>query len=304
MTVAVVLICLALVLAGLAAVARWGALPVQPPPSGSAARAPDPAGTAAGADPGAAPDAGGLRPLGLVLRRYLWYVDLAVIAGTAATVMATGAGGRLAMRLLAVTAGAGAQGRITEAGETVGEITAGGTIGFALFLSLFGGFAVGAGYLLLRRWLPAGRLGGGAYGLLLLLVLGSRVDPLRAGNPDFDIVGPSWLAVVVLAAVVLFEGMLIVALTARLSRALPLITARPGAAAAYLPLVLLVPFAPLVVVAAVGALVAVGASRVRPLVAAWRDGRVDLAGRLAVLAGGLVAAPGFVVAVADILGRA
>jgi hypothetical protein len=39
------------------------------------------------------------------VRRFVWDVNLAVAAGMGAGIMAAGAGGRLVMRLLAVTAG-------------------------------------------------------------------------------------------------------------------------------------------------------------------------------------------------------
>ena len=54
---------------------------------------------------------------GLVLRCYLWYLTVAVTSGLGAGILAAGAGGRVVMRLLAVTAWADAQGRITEAGQ-------------------------------------------------------------------------------------------------------------------------------------------------------------------------------------------
>ena len=60
------------------------------------------------------------------------YITLAVLAGVGSGVLIVGAGGRLAMRLLAATAGEGAQGRETEAEEIVGQITTGGTIEFVL----------------------------------------------------------------------------------------------------------------------------------------------------------------------------
>jgi hypothetical protein len=154
----VIVVCIALVLAGLVAVVRWGDLPVEPPPAPR-------------------PDAAGLTdppPAGLVVRRYLWYLVVAVASGAAAGILAAGAGGRLVIRLLAVTAGADAQGRITEAEEIVGRITVDGTVGFVLFVGLFVGLPSAAGYLLLRRWLPAGRAAGLAYGALLLVVAGTR----------------------------------------------------------------------------------------------------------------------------------
>src|SRR5215203_1761986 len=118
---AVIILCIALVLVGLVAVVRWGGLAVEPPPTSR------PAGAGLTDPP----------PVSLVVRRYLWYLTVALLSGAAAGILAAGAGGRLVMRLLAVTAGADAQGRITEAEEIVGRITVDGTIGFVVFTGLF-----------------------------------------------------------------------------------------------------------------------------------------------------------------------
>src|SRR5918993_221192 len=222
---AVILLCIALVLVGLVAVVRWGGLAVEPPPT-------------------PAPDAPGSTvplPVSLVVRRYLWYLAVALLSGAAAGILAAGAGGRLVVRrLLAVTARVDAQGQITEAQEIVGHITIDGTIGFVVFTGLFFGPVSGAAYLLLRRWLPAGRAGGLAFGALLLVVAGTRLEPLRRSNPDFDLVGPGWVSVVAFTVLVVFHGMLVAALAGRLSRAVPLLAARPGAFAVHAPLLLLV----------------------------------------------------------------
>jgi hypothetical protein len=281
--VAVVWVCAVLVLAGLAVIVRWGGQELRPP--------------------WPAPDADDRPPPGTVARRYLWYVTVAVVSGLASGVLLAGAGGRLAMRLLAATAGDGAQGRITEAEEVVGEITVGGTIGFVLFTGLIFGVASGALFLLIRRWLPAGRLGGLAFGGLLLVVAASRVDPLRRDNPDFDIVGPGWVSVIVFGAVVVAHGMAVADVAGRYSRALPLVSRRRRDLLAYAPLLLLMPVVgvllPVVVVGAATTL----AGRARGVVAAVRSPRVTAAGRVVLVAVVLVAAPGFVSAAADILGR-
>ena len=60
------------------------------------------------------------------MRRYLWYLTLAISSGVGAGILAAGAGGRLVMRLLAVTAGPDAQGRVTEAEQVIGRITVDG----------------------------------------------------------------------------------------------------------------------------------------------------------------------------------
>jgi hypothetical protein len=282
----VIVVCIALLLTGLVAVVRWGGLAVEPPPA-----------------PG--PDAAGLTdpPVGLVVRRYLWYLVVAMASGAAAGILAAGAGGRLVMRLLAVTAGADAQGQITEAEQIVGRITVDGTIGFVVFTGLFLGLPSAAGYLLLRRWLPAGRAAGLAYGALLLVVAGTRLEPLRRGNPDFDLVGPGWVAVAAFTALVVFHGMLVAALAGRVSRAVPLLAAQPRAIAVYAPLLLLaLPGATVALVLVIVGVVVVLVSRIPSIVAAWHSRPVVTVGRVGLAVAALVAFPGFASALVDILG--
>jgi hypothetical protein len=289
--VTVIGVCVLAVLAGLVAVVRWGGLTVEPPPAPTRPLSADPG------DPAEPP------AVALVVRRYLWAVNLAVVAGVGAGVLAAGAGGRLVMRLLAVTAGDGAQGRLTEADQVVGRISAGGTAGFVIFTALFLGTATGAAYLLVRRWLPAGRAGGLVYGVLLLLLGGTRLEPLREGNLDFDLVGPGWVSVATFSALVLFHGMLVAALAGRASRAVPLLGRDPRAIAAHAPLLLLAPLAPVVaILVVVGALVVL-ATRARPVVAAWHARRLVPAGQLVLALAALAALPGFVSAVTGILDR-
>jgi hypothetical protein len=281
---AVVVVCVLLVLLGLVAVLRWGGLAFQAPPGG---------------------EPGGHPPVGLVVRSYLWYVTVALVSGLGAGILAAGAGGRLVMRLLAVTSGTDAQGRITEAEQVVGRITADGTLGFVVFSGIPIGLLTAILYLLLRRWLPAGRLGGLTLGVLLLVVAGTRIDPLRANNDDFAIVGPAWLAVVAFVVLGLLHGLVVTSLAGRYSRALPLFTRQPRVLAAYSPLLLFILLFPLLAaipVIILAGLVAVLVSRIPPVVAAWRDRRMAAAGRVALVAAGLVALPGFTSALADILG--
>jgi hypothetical protein len=284
---AVIVVCILLVLAGLVAVARWGSLTVAPPPSPAA----EPAGQTE------------RPPVNLVTRRYLWYLTVAVASGVGAGLLAAGAGGRLVMRLLAVTAGPEAQGRITEAEQIVGRISVDGTLGFIVFTGLFFGLATGAVYLLLHRWLPAGWGSGLAYGALLLVVAGTRLEPLRPGSLDFDLVGPGWVSVVAFAALVVFHGMLVAALAGRVSRALPLLDPRLRTIAAHAPLLLLVPLAPVIPLLVLVGLGVVLASRIPPVVAAWHDRRLVVIGRGALALVALVALPGFTMAILDILAR-
>jgi hypothetical protein len=283
--VAVIGVCILLVVAGLVATVRWGGLTVQPPP------APAPEGAGEDDPP----------PVGLVVRRFVWDVNLAVTAGVGAGIMAAGAGGRLVMRLLAVTAGDDAQGRVTEASEVVGRISADGTIGFVVFTALVFGTATGGAYLLVRRWLPAGRAGGPTFGALLLVLAGTRLEPLREGNVDFDLVGPGWVSVVAFAALVLFHGMLVAALAGRISREVPLLGREPRAIVAHAPLLLLAPLVPVVVALAVVGALAVLVTRARPVVAAWHARRLRPVGQAVLALLAVAALPGFLSAVAGIL---
>jgi len=282
----VIVVCILLVLVGLVAAVRWGGLTVQPPPS-----APD------GAGPTDRP------PVGLVVRRYVWYLTVAVASGVGAGLLAAGAGGRLVMRLLAVTAGPDAQGRVTEADQIVGRISVDGTLGFIVFTGLFFGLATSGLYLLIHRWLPAGRGGGLVYGALLLILAGTRLEPLRPGNPDFDLVGPGWVAVAAFTALVVFHGVLVAALAGRVSRAVPLLGTGPRAIPAHAPLLLLAALGSVALVLAMVGAVVVLASQLPGVVASWRDRRSVTVGRVALAIVAVVALPGFTSAVIDILGR-
>ena len=136
---------------------------------------------------------------------------LAVVAG----VLAAGAGGRLLMRLLAVTS-PGADGQITEAGAEIGEITVGGTLGFITFAGVPAGVLAAVLYGLAGSVLPRGRAGGIVLGLALLVLAGAHLEPLRPDNFDFNLVGPTWLSLVAFTALAVFQGMLTWALAARL----------------------------------------------------------------------------------------
>lgn len=279
----VMAVCGLMVLAGAVGVVYWGGREVSVP--------------AGGGEPADPP------PAGLVARRYLWYLTLAVVAGVGSGVLVAGAGGRLVMRLLAVTAGDAARGRVTQAGEIVGRISVGGTIGFIVFAALFFGFATGALYLLVRRWLPGGRLGGVAYGGLLLVLAATRIEPLHPDNPDFDIVGPGWLAVAAFGGLVVLHGMLVAALAGRYSAVAPLPAWDRRSFVAHAPLALLLPAAPIFVPVVVVGAAAVALSRIRPLTAFLRSRPASLIGRALVVAAALVALPGSVSALVDIAGR-
>ena len=187
--VAVVVACGALVAAGVVLVVRWGAGAPEAPRSARPPRSP--------------------------LARLVRYGALVFAAGTLAGVLAAGAGGRLVMRLLAITSQE-SHGMITEGSATVGEISVDGTIGFIVFAGPAAGLLAALLFVLAGSLLPRGRAGGVALGLLLLVLLGARLEPLRADNFDFNLVGPRWLAVLAFAAVAVFQGMVMWALAGRM----------------------------------------------------------------------------------------
>lgn len=276
------LICAALVVCGVAAIVAWGGDEIRP------------------LTPEAETDSSKV----WAARRYTWHVLLGVVGGVGAGLLIAGAGGRLAMRLLAVTAGEAAQGRVTEANEIVGQISLQGTLNLIAFVTLFFGPASGLLYMLIRRWLPRGRWSGVAYGVLLLLVASTRIEPLRVDNPDFDIVGPGWAAASVYTALVVMHGMLVAALAARYSRIAPPI-ARGRPLVAYLPLLMLAPIAPLIPIVLAGGAVAVAGSRTRfEQAGTFLESTRTKRGIQLVLAGvALAALPGFAVDIADIVAR-
>jgi hypothetical protein len=188
--------CAALVAVGVVLVVRWGGGP--PEPSAACAV-----------------------PERSALARLVRYAAITLAAGLGAGLVAAGAGGRLAMRLLAVTS-PDVHGTFTEAGAVIGEITFGGTLGFVGFIGVAAGLLSGAVYALMLPALPHGRAGGLALGAILLVLAGARIDPLRAENVDFALLGPDWLAVALFTMLSLFQGMLVVALAGRLSRGAPL----------------------------------------------------------------------------------
>jgi hypothetical protein len=276
----VVIASIALLLGGIFTIYRWGSLAVEAP-------------VWEGSEP---------PPVSWVVRRYVWTVSVLVWTALITAILVVGPGARLAMRLLAVTAGAGAQGHKTEADEIVGRISVGGTIGIFIFVGLFAGFVSALTFIVVRRWLPGGRLGGIGLGVLLLVVFGSRLEPLRANNPDFDLVGPPWVSITVYSAMALVQGMAVFAVAGRVSRWLPFPGPRFRAIAPHAILLLTIPT--VVVPAGVIALGAVAVLLSRtPVAEIVRSTSTLIVGRVVLAVATLAALPGFVSATASIAGR-
>jgi hypothetical protein len=134
------------------------------------------------------------------------YLARLLAAGAVGGVLAGGAGGRLVMRLLALTSPA-SSGMLTEAQARIGEITAGGTLGFFIFVGIPAGVLCTALFAIAGPALPGGRLGGVVLGLVLLVLAGSQLEPLRSDNVDFALVGPDWLSVLAFVVLAIFQGL-------------------------------------------------------------------------------------------------
>jgi hypothetical protein len=270
-------ICIAGLALGVSFIVRWGQL---------STRVAEPARS----DPPRATD---------VLLRYLRTCAIGVSAGAIAGILIGGLGGRLAMRILAATSGDDVQGAITDAEERVGDITVGGTIGFVVFVGIFGGVVGGIAFVALRRWLPRRAWTGGlAIGLLLLFF--ARVDPLDPESIDLEILTPDLLAVALFLGLFPLFGMVAASLASRFDRSYPTLSRRPRAIAAYLPLapVLLLPIVAVALVA--GAIIDVFATA--PAFArVWRDRGVDLAGRAVLVLAGTASVVWVGAGVGDIL---
>lgn len=184
------------------------------------------------------------------LRQFFWWANVVSFSALVSALLAAWPGGRLVMRILADTSPASAQGRLTEAQAFVGIPSVGGTMALLFFGGLPAGFLAAMLFPLVRRWLPRGRLAGPLFGLLLLVWVGSLMDPLRADNIDFNIVGPGWLSVALYAGLALLHGAVVAAAAGWWSERLPLWG--PEAAKFYVPLlagaILFPPFAVLVVI--------------------------------------------------------
>jgi hypothetical protein len=237
--------------------------------------------------------------------RYLRGVAIALVGGFWAGALVTGPFVRLIMRLLAVTAGDGAQGRLTEADEIVGSIDLDGTIGLVIFGGILPGLLSGAIYVVFRRWLPSGRLGGVVFGALHLVVAATRIDPLRSDNPDFDLLGPGWLAAAAFGLACVFHGMAVVAIANRYSHDVsPAASARARAVVPLvLPAVLLIPAFFLLVPIAVGLVITIAASRIEPVVGFVRSRGALVGGRIAVVLLAVALLPGTITDVHDVIVR-
>ena len=160
-------------------------------------------------------------------------------------VLTIGAGARLMMRVLAVTSSDDVQGLQTEADETIGEVSVGGSL-FLIVVVGIGAAVVGlALFLLLRRWLPDRSLAAGLVGVAIgsgLLVRPAGL--LSSANSDFTLVAPVALAVALCLATFVLFGATFGVLVDRFAPRWPRPGWSPQGVVSVLPFALLLPVTP------------------------------------------------------------
>jgi hypothetical protein len=247
-------------------------------------------------------------PVRTVTLRYLRGAAIAIVGGFWVGAVVTGPAIRLIMRVLAVTAGDDAQGRLTEAEEVVGNIDVGGTISLIVFGGVLTGLLSAVIYVLVRSWLPRGRLGGLTIGALHLVVAATVIDPLRPDNRDFDIVGPGWLAVTTFGLACVLHGMAVIAFVNRYSHVLLPAPARseltyPVLLPLVLPALFVIPFFFVLIPVALGLGVAVAASRFHRVAQVVQSRPTLIVGRVAIGALALALLPRTVSDLHDVIVR-
>ena len=218
------------------------------------------------------------------VRREVRTVGIAASVGILTGIVVGGIGSRLAMRAIAATSDPRLRGVLTSDREPIGEITLEGTIGLVLFVGVLGGALLGIGYLLLRSLLPDDLRLRAACSAVLVWCIGAATM-FDSSDFDFRVLEPGWLAIVMFSAIFLVAGWVAAAGIEVALRSWP----APGRTSAwrFAPLVLLLPFIPLLGLLLVVVLV-------RSLRPPSSSGRVPAAllvvGRIALVAGAVVLA--------------
>ncbi len=140
------------------------------------------------------------------------------LAAAAAGLLVGGVGGRLAMRLSGFL-NPDLAGRLTEARQRVGEITATGTVELLVFGGLLTGLLAAVPWVALRPWLPtAPRPRALMAAVAAVAILGGVA--VEADNFDFSMLKPAWLHVATFTVLVGAAGSLTSFLDTRFVRRL------------------------------------------------------------------------------------
>lgn len=149
-------------------------------------------------------------------------IAISGIAGLFTGILVGGIGGRLFMRLAGAAAPDAAQGRGTEAGFTVGEVTVGGTLGLVIFIGIFTGIVGAILFVVFSPWLSWARKWRGAMFGVVLFAFGSATsDIMNPDNIDFFILKNPVLLVSAIFLLFLTFGIVLDAAFRYLEKRLP-----------------------------------------------------------------------------------
>ena len=138
------------------------------------------------------------------------HITISGFAGLVAGVTVGGLGSRLFMRMASFIADDIAQGRRTEAGFTVGEVTFGGTMELIIFIGLFSGLLAAVFYVALFPWLAWTRSARGvAFGILGFAAASATTDVMNPDNIDFGILKNEPILVAMIFALFVAFGIVI-----------------------------------------------------------------------------------------------
>ena len=145
-------------------------------------------------------------------------------AGLLVGPLVIGLGGRIAMRIAALLVPV-ANGAETENGNTIGEITLGGSLGLIVFAGLLFGSVVGAIWVVVRPWLPTDALARALLAAIILVALGSPAL-IQGDNVDFIVLRRDPFVMAVLIGFVGLVGVSMSVVDGWLDRRLPAAVAR------------------------------------------------------------------------------
>jgi hypothetical protein len=141
------------------------------------------------------------------------------LAGAIVGVLVAGLGGRIVMRLAALAVPA-SEGRFTENGNRIGDITGEGTIALILFGGLFFGTLGGTVWVVVSPWIPGGALVRAILSAPIAVAL-TGIGLIHGTNPDFRILAHHTGVVAMLVTLVALAGFAIALVDSRLDDRLP-----------------------------------------------------------------------------------
>jgi hypothetical protein len=127
------------------------------------------------------------------------------LAGALVGIVVAGIGGRLVMRLAALAVPA-SDGRFTENGNRIGDITLDGTIALIVFGGLFFGTLGGTVWVVISPWIPGGAIRRAVLAAPVAVAL-TGIGLIHGSNPDFLILRHDAGVVAMLVALVAVAGL-------------------------------------------------------------------------------------------------